>query len=71
TTILFVTHSVIEAIYLGGRVLVLAANPGRVQALIDLTPLKDERGLCRRESLDVQETAAHLRQLLQQGSSAA
>jgi NitT/TauT family transport system ATP-binding protein len=71
TTILFVTHSVIEAIYLGGRVLVLAANPGRVQALIDLTPLKDERGLCRRESLDVQETAAHLRRLLQQGSSAA
>ncbi|MBA5804913.1 ABC transporter ATP-binding protein [Rhizobium changzhiense] len=71
TTILFVTHSVVEAIYLGGRVLVLAANPGRVQALIDLAPLKDERGLCRRESLDVQETAAHLRQLLQQGSSAA
>jgi NitT/TauT family transport system ATP-binding protein len=68
-TILFVTHSVVEAIYLGGRVLVLAANPGRVQALIDLSPLKDDEGRCRRESAGVQESAAHLRLLLQQGAS--
>jgi NitT/TauT family transport system ATP-binding protein len=67
-TILFVTHSIIEAIYLGGSVLVLAANPGRVQAMIDLAPLKDENGFCRREGADVQETAAHLRRLLQEGS---
>ncbi|AJY46791.1 ABC transporter ATP-binding protein [Martelella endophytica] len=71
TTILFVTHSIIEAIYLGGRVLVLAANPGRVQALIDLAPLKDENGGCRRESAAVQETAAQLRRLLQEGSGEA
>ena len=36
TTILFVTHSVYEAIYLGETVLVLAANPGRVRALMDI-----------------------------------
>lgn len=70
-TILFVTHSVTEAIYLGGRVLVLAANPGRVQAMIDLAPLKDERGSCLRESADVQEMAVRLRRLLQEGHAAA
>jgi len=70
-TILFVTHSVTEAIYLGGRVLVLAANPGRVQALIDLAPLKDAQGRCGRESPGVQEAAGHLRQLLQAGALAA
>ncbi|NKJ35001.1 ABC transporter ATP-binding protein [Rhizobium sp. SG570] len=69
TTILFVTHSITEAIYLGGRVLVLAANPGRVQALIDLMPMKDDNGFCRRESPEVQETATHLRQLLRDGGA--
>ncbi|CAM5769783.1 sulfonate ABC transporter ATP-binding lipoprotein [Labrys miyagiensis] len=68
-TILFVTHSVTEAIYLGGSVLVLAANPGRVQALIDLSSVKDHNGLCRRESAEVQEVAAHLRQLLREGGA--
>ena len=70
-TILFVTHSVMEAVYLGGRVLVLAANPGRVQALMDLSSLKDGQGRCRRESAGVQEAAAELRQLLQAGALAA
>ncbi|MBP1860326.1 ABC transporter ATP-binding protein [Rhizobium herbae] len=69
TTVLFVTHSISEAIYLGGRVLVLAANPGRVQALIDLASLKDDNGAPRREGPDVQETAAKLRQLLRVGGA--
>jgi NitT/TauT family transport system ATP-binding protein len=79
-TILFVTHSVMEAVYLGNRVLVLAANPGRVQALVDLSAAKnatakDRDGRYRREDPVLVEAAAQLRQLLQdaatQGEAAA
>jgi len=69
-TIIFVTHSIMEAVYLGQRVLVLAADPGRVQALVDITRLKDVEGRCRREASDVVEMAAHLRTLLQEGAAA-
>jgi NitT/TauT family transport system ATP-binding protein len=36
-TILFVTHSIAEAITLGTRILLLSAHPGRVRAEIDST----------------------------------
>jgi NitT/TauT family transport system ATP-binding protein len=35
-TILFVTHDLDEALYLSNRVVVLAANPGRVKKIIDV-----------------------------------
>ena len=42
TTIVFVTHDVEEAIYLGNRVVVLAPRPGRIDS-IHSVPLPDER----------------------------
>ncbi len=42
TTIVFVTHDVEEAIYLGNRVVVLAPRPGRIDS-IHTVPLPDER----------------------------
>jgi NitT/TauT family transport system ATP-binding protein len=35
-TVLFVTHSVDEAVYLGDRIVVLSARPGRVCEIIDI-----------------------------------
>jgi NitT/TauT family transport system ATP-binding protein len=44
TTILFVTHDVEEAIYLAGRVVVMAPRPGRVDSVYSV-PLPAERSL--------------------------
>jgi NitT/TauT family transport system ATP-binding protein len=63
-TILFVTHSIMEAAYLGQRVLVLAANPGRVRELVDLRPVKDADGRLPREAPVLVEVMAHLRAIL-------
>jgi NitT/TauT family transport system ATP-binding protein len=63
TTILFVTHSVYEAIYLGETVLVLAANPGRVSATVEID-LPRERALSIRETEPFNRVAAKLRGLL-------
>jgi NitT/TauT family transport system ATP-binding protein len=35
-TVLFVTHSIPEAIYLGDRIVVMTSHPGRVKAIIDV-----------------------------------
>jgi NitT/TauT family transport system ATP-binding protein len=64
TTILFVTHSIQEALYLGQKVLVLAAHPGRVREMSE-PELPDERRLDIRESEGFVRQAAHLRALLE------
>jgi NitT/TauT family transport system ATP-binding protein len=63
TTILFVTHSVYEAIYLGETVLVLAANPGRVRAAVEID-LPRGRALSIRETEPFNRVAARTRGLL-------
>jgi NitT/TauT family transport system ATP-binding protein len=64
TTILFVTHSIQEALYLGQKVLVLAAHPGRVREMSE-PELPVERRLDIRESAGFVRQAAHLRALLE------
>ena len=63
TTILFVTHSIYEAAFLGQKVLVLAANPGRVREMVDID-LPADRGLAIRDSEAFVRIAAYLRSLL-------
>ena len=67
TTILFVTHSVYEAMFLGEQVLVLAANPGRVADLVDIDLPKD-RDLKIRETEAFVRIASRLRDSLGRGS---
>lgn len=63
-TILFVTHSIMEAAYLGERVLVLAANPGRLRELEDLRAVKGAAGAAIREDPGFVASMAHLRAVL-------
>src|SRR6476661_7325911 len=62
-TVLFVTHSIHEAAYLGQRVLMMAANPGRVRAIVPVD-LPADRTLAMRESAPFVALAAELRHLL-------
>jgi NitT/TauT family transport system ATP-binding protein len=64
TTILFVTHSVYEAAFLGQEVLLLAARPGRVRELVPIT-LEAPRRLAVRETAAFVEQAARLRRVLE------
>ena len=63
TTILFVTHSVYESIFLGENVLVLAANPGRVKTVLSID-LPKTRDLSIRETEPFVRVAAALRKVL-------
>jgi len=50
TTIVFITHDIEEAVYLGHRVAVMSARPGRIREVIDIE-------LDRSEGADVRSTA--------------
>jgi len=65
TTILFVTHSIAEAAYLGERVIVMAANPGRILADHDLRPIKRAGNRCSREAPEIVAMMATLRAALE------
>ncbi|MGE0239613.1 MAG: ABC transporter ATP-binding protein [Parvibaculaceae bacterium] len=67
-TILFVTHSIAEAVYLGTRVIVMAANPGRVVKDVDLRPLKQDGNRCTREDGAIVTAMAEMRSALEAAS---
>ncbi len=64
TTIVFVTHSIYEAAFLGQQVLVLAAAPGRVRELVPVE-LPEPRRLSVRETAPFVAITAHLRTALE------
>ena len=63
-TVLFVTHSIYEAAFLAQRVLMLAANPGRVQELVAVD-LPADRTLAIRETPEFVQLTAYLRRVLE------
>ena len=67
TTIIFVTHSIPEATFLGQKCLVLSAHPGRVREYVDID-FGGPRTLAIRDTLEFVEVTAHLRGLLEESS---
>jgi NitT/TauT family transport system ATP-binding protein len=64
TTIVFVTHSIYEAAFLGQQVLMLAAHPGRVREIVAID-LPEPRRLSLRETPGFTAQAAYLRAVLE------
>jgi NitT/TauT family transport system ATP-binding protein len=64
TTVLFVTHSVEEAVYLGDRVIVMAAKPGRIRADVTIDLPRPRYASNVKSSPRFGELCAMLRELL-------
>ena len=63
-TVLFITHSVEEAVYLADRVVVMTRRPGRIQEIIDVKAVRESEGWEKLEHIEeVMDTASfvHLR----------
>ncbi|WP_174801333.1 ABC transporter ATP-binding protein [Martelella limonii] len=63
-TILFVTHSIPEAVFLGQKVLMLQAHPGRLRKIVDID-IPGPRAIAQRETPEFIRYAAELRQILE------
>ena len=63
-TIVFITHSIPEAVFLSGRVVVMSRNPGQIVEVMDIE-------LDRPRALDIRETPAfahyvgHIREIFE------
>ena len=67
-TVVFVTHSIPEAVFLSTRIVVMSPRPGRIHEIIDCD-LGDDRPLDIRESPKFLEIAHQVREGLRQGHS--
>ncbi len=70
TTIVFVTHSIPEAVFLSSRVVVMSARPGRITKVIDID-LPRPRSEDTRESPRYFELVTDVRETLRQRDGAA
>ncbi len=68
-TVVFVTHSIAEAVYLATRIVVMSPRPGRIVADIR-SPLPEARHLGLRDTPEFMAVAHELRQALGQGHEA-
>lgn len=65
-TVVFVTHSISEAVYLATRIVVMSPRPGRIAKVIQ-SQLPDERHLGLRDSADFVNLAHEVREALAEG----
>lgn len=66
-TIIFITHDLDEAVYLSDRILVLDANPGRVNEMIEV-PVAQPRSPKQHLSPEFLATKAHIERLIHPNS---
>jgi NitT/TauT family transport system ATP-binding protein len=63
-TVLFITHSVEEAVYLADRVVIMTQRPGRIKECIDVKSVREAenwKGFSKIEDVMEQESFVHLR----------
>ena len=63
TTVVFVTHSIPEAVYLSTRVVVMSPRPGRIRTVVDVG-LGSDRGVETREAVAFFEKVTEVREAL-------
>jgi NitT/TauT family transport system ATP-binding protein len=67
-TVIFVTHSIAEAVFLSTRIVVMSRRPGRIIGVIDC-PLPATRDLAIRDAPEFLEIAARVRRALRDSHS--
>ncbi len=71
-TVLFVTHSVDEAVFLGDRVIVLTKRPGEVKEIVTIPTVREERGYPNiHQNVAFEEIKLHVFQSIRQEVSLA
>ena len=65
-TVVFVTHSIAEAVYLSSRIVIMSPRPGRIVKVIE-SPLPDTRTLDMRDSTEFVQLAHEVREALAHG----
>jgi NitT/TauT family transport system ATP-binding protein len=65
-TVVFVTHSIAEAVYLSTKIVVMSPRPGRIVKVID-SPLPDDRHLGLRDTAAFMALAHEVREALADG----